>query len=184
VSRELAPGAQEYLDAELASPYRREYVAGLIYPLHGTTPDAYGSSQAHNLIGGNIVGKLHSVARQQGFTLYAYQLKLYDPSGPSFYYPDVMVTRPKPWPEPDAYFDTAPYLLIEITSEDSAQRDKGPKVAAYTALPSLQTYLIVEQEERRVYAHQKSADGAWTMQELIGEGQIDLACLGRSLSLD
>lgn len=135
MSGKLAPGAQAYLDAELASPYRREYVAGMVYPLHGTTPEAYGSSRAHNLIGGNIVRKLLPVARQRGLTLYTYQLKLYDPSGPSFHYPDVMVTRPKPWPEPDAYFDTEPYLLVEITSEDSAQRDRGAKVAVYTAIP-------------------------------------------------
>ncbi len=53
----------------------------------------------------------------------------------------------------------------------------------YTAIPSLQTYLRAEQDERRGYVHQRSAQG-WRMQELVGQGDVALPCLGRSLSLD
>ena len=157
-------------------------MAGAVYPLHGSTWETAGSSEAHNLIGGNLIMGLHPAARQRGDHLFAYNLKLYLPSRPSFYYPDVMVTRPKPWPEPQAHFDTEPYLLAEIVAEHSERRDKVEKVAAYTAIPSLQTYLIVEQDERCVYLYTRQ-NGKWPMQELTG-GSVPIACLNMELTLD
>ena len=174
--------AEAYLRSELASPYRREYVAGEVYPLHDSTWETAGSSQAHNLIGGTLIVGLSTAVRQRGDHLYAYNLKLYLPSGPSFYYPDVMVTRPKSWPEPSAHFDTAPYLLAEIVAEHSDRRDKVEKVAAYTAIPTLQIYLIVEQGERRVYLYTRQ-DGKWPMRELTG-GSVPIDCLDMELTLD
>ena len=53
-----------------------------------------------------------------------------------------------------------------------------------TCIPTLQTYLIVEQDERRVYVYQESLDGSWAMQELIGQGEMPLPCPGRTLTLD
>ena len=46
-----AVSIEDYLRTEDESLWRREYVAGFIYPLHGAAPDQNGSSAAHNLIG-------------------------------------------------------------------------------------------------------------------------------------
>ena len=46
-----AVSIEDYLWTEDESLWRREYVAGFIYPLHGAAPDQNGSSAAHNLIG-------------------------------------------------------------------------------------------------------------------------------------
>ncbi|WP_425146271.1 hypothetical protein [Deinococcus sp.] len=51
-----------------------------------------------------------------------------------------------------------------------------------TALPSLQTYLIVEQTVRRVYVYQRGA-ADWQSSEVAGQGSIELPCLGTTLSL-
>ncbi|WP_256566085.1 Uma2 family endonuclease [Deinococcus sp. QL22] len=70
-----------------------------------------------------------------------------------------------------------------MLSKSTAQNDRLGKYAAYTALPSLQTYLIVEQQERRVYAYSWRGE-EWTLAELANTGSVDMACMSRKLSLD
>nr|WP_246580771.1 Uma2 family endonuclease [Deinococcus aestuarii] len=74
-------------------------------------------------------------------------------------------------------------MLVEVLSQSTASHDRFGKYGVYIAIPSLQTYLIVEQKERRVYAYGRQA-GGWTLQDLSGSGGIEIACLGRSLTLD
>ena len=99
----------------------------------------------------------------------------------SFYSPDVMAVCGQP--VEDVYFETAPCLLIEVLSSRTARIDRQAKYAAYTTLPSVQTYLIVEQAERRVYAHHRRGK-MWKLEELASSGSLNLPCLDRSLTLD
>lgn len=68
-------------------------------------------------------------------------------------------------------------------SPSTAGHDRFGKYGMCTAVASLQTYLIVEQKERRVYAYTRQAD-KWHLDDLIEEGETQLPCLGRRLSLD
>jgi Uma2 family endonuclease len=174
---------EDYLKSEDESLWRREYVGGFVYPLHGAAPDQDGTTAAHNLISGSIAAVLHPAASRLGDYLYGSQLKLFIEATRCFLYPDLMlVAKTEPF-EPDSMYVSNPYLIVEIISEHTEFRDRVAKYGLYTAIPSLQTYLIVEQDERRVYAYTREAEG-WQMQELIGQGNIYLPCLGRSLSLD
>lgn len=89
----------------------------------------------------------------------------------TYYYPDVMVTC-EPFSE-RASFKVAPCILVEVLSKSTSHIDHGAKYHAYTSLPTLQTYLIVEQHERRVYAYQREETG-WQMREFSGEDVIPL----------
>jgi Uma2 family endonuclease len=172
-----AMSAEEYLRSEASSPYKREYVGGFVYPLHAQA----GASESHVLICGNIAAALHASARQRGCRLYQSDMKLAIAASGSFYYPDVMLVCDAQ--DGERYFKTAPAVLVEVLSKSTAAHDRFGKYGMYTAIPSLQTYLIVEQDERRVYAYTRT-DGRWTLQELIGTGEIHLPSLGRTLSLD
>ena len=171
-----AMSVEEYLRTEAKSPYKREYVGGFVYALHGQA----GVSQEHSQIAFKFVLTLGQDALRTGCRLHTADMRLYIGERGAYYYPDLMLvcgSRP-----PDRYFETEPCLLVEILSKSTAANDRVGKYGMYTAIPSLQTYLLVEQDERRVYVHQRSSQG-WQMQELIGEGDIHLPCLGRSLSL-
>ncbi|TME35647.1 MAG: hypothetical protein E6I75_11570 [Chloroflexi bacterium] len=61
--------------------------------------------------------------------------------------------------------------------------DRGEKLQAYTRIASLQAYLIVSQNERRVERHWRQGDD-WQLELIIGEGVIPLPCIGGELSLD
>ena len=98
----------------------------------------------------------------------------------TYYYPDVMVAC---GPRPDDYFETHPCLLVEVLSRGTAHTDRNAKYGVYTSLPSLQTYLIVDQYERHVYAYHRE-DQEWTLTEYDVAGTIPLPCLDMSLTLD
>ncbi|GAA5514731.1 hypothetical protein Dcar01_03491 [Deinococcus carri] len=168
---------EEYLRTEEKSPYKREYVGGFVYPLHGQA----GVSQSHSLISGNIFAALHRDARAAGCRVHLADMKLFMDANGTFYYPDVMLVCGHD--APDRYYETSPCLLVEVLSGSTASNDRVGKYATYTALPTLQTYLIVEQAERRVYAYGREG-GKWELTELAGQGEIFLPCLGRTLTLE
>ncbi len=172
---------EEYLRSEEASPVRREYVGGFVYPLHGATRAQAGASQKHTRIVRNIMARLDAAARRLDCRLHASDMKLRIEGSRSFYYPDVMAVCGQPIP--DEYYETTPCLLIEVISPRTAQIDRQTKYAAYTALPSLETYLIVEQAERRVYAYHRDGQ-SWKLSELASTGAVDAPCLGHRLTLD
>ncbi|WP_221090818.1 Uma2 family endonuclease [Deinococcus aquaedulcis] len=172
-----AMSVEAYLRSEEHSPFKREYVGGFVYPLHAQA----GASEAHVLICTNLTAALHASARRAGCRLYQSDMKLALAGASTFFYPDVMVVC-----DPDdrnTGYKTAPCLLIEVLSASTVSHDRVGKFGLYTALPSLQMYLIVEQSERRVYAYRRAGD-QWPLRELAGEGEIELPCLNMTLSLD
>ncbi len=98
-----------------------------------------------------------------------------------FYYPDVMAVCDKP--EPDPFYETEPCVLVEVLSPSTKSTDLREKLTAYKSLPSVQTYLIVEAERLAVRHISKGDDGHWRQEDLTGDGDIPLHCLGGVLSL-
>ncbi len=173
----------EYLRTEETSPVKREYVGGFVYPLHGATRAQAGASRNHVRITVNVSSTLQRDAQGHGCFVYASDMKLYIQGTSTFYYPDVMVVCAPNDPNAPTTYETEPCLLVEVISKGTARNDRHAKYAAYTGIPSLQTYLIVEQAERRVYAYQRDGQ-SWKLSELASTGSVALPCLGRSLNLD
>lgn len=174
---------EEYLHSEEASPFKREYVGGFAYPLHGGTRAQAGTTAAHVRICMNISFALHEAANNAGCLLFQSDMKLRVQATDNFYYPDVMAVCGPHLPAGDATFVTSPCLLIEVTSRSTAQNDRRAKHAAYTAIPSVQTYLIVEQNVRRVTVYERSGE-RWTSANLADQGEVALPCLGTGLTLE
>ena len=170
-----AMSVEEYLRSEETSPDKREYVAGFVYPLHAHA----GVSEPHSLIVMNIAGTLFPHARRQGCRLHAGEMRLQVKD--ALFYPDVMLLCGERGD--GRYYVTDPCLLVEVLSPSTAANDRVGKYAMYTSLPTLQTYLIVEEAERRVYEYQRDEDD-WQLREVAGTGTVDIPCLGLSLSLD
>lgn len=174
---------EEYLRTEPDSPVKREYVNGFVYAVdnsEGIWAQA-GSSKSHARIISRIMRHIEPRAEVTGCRAYASEIKLRIDAQKSFYYPDVMVVC---GPEnSDPYSETSPCLLVEVLSRGTAHTDRHAKYAVYTALPSLQTYLIVDQYERRVYAYERDGE-SWKLTQYDGAGVIPLTCLGIELNLD
>ncbi|MGD9663145.1 MAG: Uma2 family endonuclease [Porticoccaceae bacterium] len=62
----------------------------------------------------------------------------------------------------------------------TARIDRREKLLAYQGLPSLQTYLLVDQDARRVEVYRRA--NGWTV-EYVEQGSIRIDCLDTELPL-
>lgn len=164
----------EYLALDQSSAQRYEYNNGLVTAMAG-------SSRRHNTIAINITSVLHTVTSSSECSVYASDVKVHIPQRNSYYYPDVVVTCE---PEEDDYTLYAPCLLIEVLSDSTKSKDYLEKLLAYQSLPSVQTYLVVSQDQIRVDAFQRDENGFWTMKRFEDlKDVIKLSCPNTTLSL-
>ncbi len=99
----------------------------------------------------------------------------------AYFYPDVVVTCEAITAEATSVRE--PCLLVEVLSPGTRHTDRTTKLLAYTTLPSLQTYLIVDPTRRLVRALERRGED-WTDRELSGTGEIPIPCLNTTLTLD
>lgn len=164
---------EEYLEFEEQSPIRHEYVAGEVFAMTGATT-------RHNLITMNLTQLLRPAGKRRGCRVFAIDVKLR--AGPDrIYYPDLLVACGRA-AEVDLIVD-APTLVVEVTSPSTRATDRREKLDAYLRLPSLQCYLVVEQRRRQVIAYARDG-GEWRKDEFHGTGEIPVAALGVTLTLD
>ena len=110
-------------------------------------------------------------------------------SATRYFYPDLMAVCDA-GPDDTRYDKTRPCFIVEVLSpgqdldEFRAERiELADKLQAYQSVPSMHTYVIVAQRQRRVIWHHRAADGAWRVDVLTG-GSLSVACLDGELSLD
>lgn len=96
-------------------------------------------------------------------------------------FPDVMVDRSAV--QGSALAATSPLLIAEVLSKSSIADDFGPKARDYLQLPSLRYYLVLSQEEIRVWLWSHAADG-WSEPEIFEAGLIPLAIDGLSIEIN
>jgi len=77
-----------------------------------------------------------------------------------------------------------PVLLVEILSPSSLASDFGPKAAEYTAIPSLQHYLVLSQDEPRAWLWSRTKGSFGEPVMLVGaEAVLPLAGFDLTLAL-
>jgi Uma2 family endonuclease len=142
----------EYLTGELHSPIKHEYLGGFVYAMAG-------ARNAHNLIASNTLVSLGT--RLRGHRCRPYnsdtKVRIRLPTHVRFYYPDVSVIC-RPNPQTDSFQDE-PAVIVEVVSRGTRRIDEGEKKEAYSAIPSLAAYLIIEQETAAVAVFRRSEHG-------------------------
>ena len=129
----------DYLAGELDSPIKHEYLGGVVYAMAG-------ARNLHNRIATNALGTLHSRLRSQPCQPYNSDTKIRIrlPTQTRFYYPDTSaICRPNP--DEDSYQDE-PAAIVEVLSRRTRRIDEGEKKDAYLSIPSLNVYMLVEQD--------------------------------------
>jgi Uma2 family endonuclease len=114
-----------------------------------------GGSMAHAEIIKNLVVLLHERIDRQRWTVVAdFGVDL----GPeTIRYPDVMVV-PK-GAAPNSLTVIAPVLIAEVVSPSSATLDLGDKATEYLNVASLCAYLVLDQNESKVWAWLRTPEG-------------------------
>ena len=168
-----AMGVEEYLAGELHSELRHEYIDGQVYAMTG-------ASRAHGLIANALAFALTPAARRKGCQLFTSDMKLRLEMGGKtvFYYPDLLLSCDPQ--DRETFFTRAPCLIVEVLSESTARIDRREKLLAYQGLPSLQTYLLLEQGVARAELYRRA--NGWCV-EYVEQGSIRIDCLDMDLAL-
>ena len=167
---------EDYLANELRSDVKHEYLSGLVHARADT-------NNRHNEISGNALVALYTQLRGKPCRPYNSDTKvrLRLPAGLRFYYPDAQVTC-QPNPPNDSYQDQ-PVVVVEVISDSTRRTDEGEKLDGYSALPSLEVYLLVESERALVIAYRRAATG-FVREVFSGlDAVIPLGCIGAKLPL-
>ncbi len=101
-----------------------------------------GGTVAHSTVQGNLAASMKSRLRGKPCRFHGSDLKI-QVAG-SIRYPDGFVVCTKL--APDARLVVDPVIIFEVLSESTARTDLGAKNREYEATPSVQRYIILEQE--------------------------------------
>jgi Uma2 family endonuclease len=96
-----------------------------------------------------------------------------------FRLPDVFVSCE---PLPPLFF-RQPRLLVEVLSPSTEKEDRTDKLDFYRSLESVEAVLHVWQDKRRVQVVRREPD-RWSIQDLVGGGELAVTALDLRLTLD
>lgn len=139
-----------------------------------------GASKAHREIAGDLFVLLHGALDRHRFHVAIAELAIR--VGNSVRYPDIVVDIQTV--DPKGLVAAAPLLIAEVASPSTVATDFGPKVREYTSLPSLLTYLVLSQDEPRVWVWRRGDDGAFPEEpDMLDGRQADVPLPGLELRL-
>ena len=136
---------EEYLQSELTSEVKREYIDGRIYVMAG-------AKHNHNYISGNIYSNFRSHLKATPCATFMADTKVR--LGKNYVYPDVLVDCSDL--SGDDYFSTSPVIIVEVLSKSTRTLDTTTKLIQYIHLPSLKEYVLIEQDFVSVQVLRKS----------------------------
>ncbi len=163
------------LDEFIAWEERQE----LRYEFDGFQPVAMtGGSYAHDAVSMNLAAAL--VSRLRGTPCRAHGSDLKVSTEGRVRYPDAFVTC-------QSYgnaekFARDPVVIFEVLSPSTAGTDRIDKVREYTALSSLQRYVLLEQDRVAATMWERQGEG-WAASVLTGDAALPMPEIGIELSL-
>jgi Uma2 family endonuclease len=165
---------KEYLELEKNSEVRHEFYYGKLITMPG-------ESKIANRIANNILAEWRKPLLNQKQECYTHDVKAEVISSKVYRYPDLVVAPDDD--DADDFIIQQPVIMVEVASEDSWKRDTLTKRKEYTALASLQYYLVVSQEEMYVELY-KRKDNAWILDQFeLPEDVVSLPLFNLTISL-
>jgi Uma2 family endonuclease len=172
---------EEFLVREASDPsgVRHEWVDGCVYAMSGATPE-------HGRLVGAVIAELRAALRGR-CTVRDGSVAVHVAATRSGLRPDVTVVCgpiTKTIVEKNGRVEgealTNPCVIVEVLSESTERDDRGWKFRDYRTLASLDEYVLVSQDTRRIEIFRRSTN--WTC-ELVGAQQTVTIC-GAELSVD
>jgi Uma2 family endonuclease len=169
----------EYLELEVNSDIRHEYINGLIIPMTGGTPD-------HNQLALNFSGTLNFLLKRQPYRVFVTDQRLWIPNRRIHTYPDIMVVQtPLVFEEGRKDTITNPVMIAEVLSTSTKSYDKDEKFAAYRTIPSFQEYILIDQYTMHVEQYSKTDNNKWIFSEYSdSHDSLNLAAISCQILLE
>ena len=157
---------EEYLEFEINSPERHEYINGEIIPMTGGLPN-------HNLIIGNLYAALNFLLKREPYFVFVTDQRLWIPKQRIHTYPDIMVVEGALQLQTGRKDTiTNPLLIVEVLSKSTQIYDQRKKFKFYRTIPSFQEYILIDQYSIHVEQYYKTESNQWIFSEKDGEESI------------
>jgi Uma2 family endonuclease len=168
---------REYLQVELASTIKHEFLDGAIYAMAGGTPE-------HAVIAANVIAALHAQLAGGRCRVYTSDLRVrVKPTGLTTY-PDVTVVCGERETDPeDANTVINPTLIVEVLSPSTADYDRGDKLAHFQQIASLREVVLIDHASRRISIYRRSA-GGFSHTEHQSPEPVQLHAVNAALTLE
>lgn len=162
----------EYLQGELISETRHEYLEGQVYAMAG-------ASKNHQRIITNMVIAFGQHLRNTPCDTYASDIKIRI-GDLAFFYPDVIVACQDD--TENSYYTEQPAIIVEVLSKSTRRVDETTKRRLYQTLPSLQEYVLIEQDIVDVEVCRRSE--GWVSEHYFMGDDVTFAAIDLTLSVN
>lgn len=165
--------AEDYLHWEAEQPDKHEY-------FHGETFAMGGASRRHVTISLNVASALDDALEGSPCRAYMADMKVQAAEDEAYFYPDVLVTCDPVDHRADHYM-RAPKVIVEVLSPTTAAYDRGEKFATYRRIPSLQDFVLIDPDLRRIEHYHRNPGDRWELQDIAPEAPLVLPSLEVSI---
>ena len=150
---------EEYLELEIPSVERHEYIDGEIRLMPGGMPN-------HNRINRHLCAALNFAFKGKPYEVFVTDQRLWIPKKRIYTYPDIMIVKGAlEYQEGRKDTITNPIAIAETLSQSTRNYDKGDKFGAYRTIPSFQEYILIDQYSCHVEHYVKTEPRKWIFQE-------------------
>jgi|HubBroStandDraft_4_1064222.scaffolds.fasta_scaffold49395_1 Uma2 family endonuclease len=147
---------ESYLEWEARQPIRYELVDGQVYATGGGTAE-------HDTIGNNLRAALHAQTRGKPCRSHGPDLKVR--AGTGGRYPDVLIDcGPR---APGALEAHEAVVVFEVLSKSTGWIDQSLKLRDYDATPTIRTYVLISQDEKRAMVYTRDEAGRLGIQSAV-----------------
>ncbi len=174
------PTVEDYFAADLADERKLEFVDGEIVAMAGGDP-------VHSRLAQRLGAILERALSGAPCLTFQSDLRVRvgaEGEGDDYVYPDATIACP-----PRRFLDTRPRTLgnptivFEVLSPSTLDYDLGAKGTRYRRTPSLQEFVMIDSEARRVTHAVRSDATTWVFRDHEGDATFTLPTVGVELSL-
>ncbi len=164
----------EYLAWEDQQPERNEFHRGEVFAM-------VGGRRRHGRVISNLVRRLGNQLDGSPCQVFSESMKV-QIGDDTILYPDVFVTCDKADLSTEMIF-RSPTLVIEVLSPSTQAYNRSQKFALYRRLASLQEYILIDPETRRVEGFRRNAADQWVLYDMSQDEAMACASIACSVPM-
>ncbi len=148
---------EAYFDMEYKAEQKHEFWNGEIRAMAYASPE-------HGRIQTNLSDELAACLKAKGCMRYTSDRMILVPECNKVFYPDlVIICGEEQFYQHKKKMKATlnPAVLIEILSDSTEQQDRIDKWTCYRSIPSLQQYIIVEQNKINIHSYRRKGEREW-----------------------
>lgn len=173
----LAPRAgfisiTDYLQNELISDTKHEYLDGQVYAMAG-------ASKNHQRVIANLSSAFRVHLRNTPCDTFSSDIKI-RVGDLAFFYPDIIVACEDN--TDNNYYTESPVIIVEVLSKSTRRKDETTKRRLYQTLPSLQEYVLIEQDIVDIEICRRSQ--SWQPEHYFMGDDITFAAIDLTMSVN